>query len=62
MIDKNIDSMAAVYKAIYNNQQLMSEQFRKQELREQRFQTTLTKSHKTFGNQIFKQRHHEYFD
>lgn len=40
----------------------MSEQFRKHELREQRFQTTLTKSHKTFGNQIFKQRQYEYFD
>lgn len=56
------NSMAAVYKAIYNNQQQMSEVFRKQELRESRFKISLVKSHKSFGNDLFKERHQQYFD
>ena len=35
----------------------MVEIFRKQELRDERFQLSLVKSHKNFGNDIFKQRH-----
>lgn len=34
----------------------MVEVFRKQELREERFNHALVKSHKSFGNEIFKNR------
>ena len=55
-------SMNAVYKTIYNNQQQMEELFRKQKQRETSFKDTLIKSHRTFGNTIFKNRNSQYFD
>lgn len=54
----NSNDMAAVYTAIYNNHYSMVELFRNQELRESRFKLSLVKSHKSFGNDIFKVRHH----
>ena len=54
--------MNAVYKTIYNNQQQMQEVFRKQEEREAHFKKTLIKSHRTYGNTIFKNRNSQYFD
>ena len=54
------NSMTAVYKSIYNNQQQMKEVFRKIDLREERFHNSLVKAHKSFGEDIYKYRHYQY--